>query len=314
MNEQAADPPIEARGLRKVFDGHTAVDGIDLSVGKGEVFGLVGPDGAGKTTTLRMVCGALPPSDGRINLFGFDVVRQSEEAQRRLGYVSQRFSLYPELTIEENLLFRARAYGLSKKHFQERRDNLLAFTRLDRFRRRLTRNLSGGMKQKLALAAALLHEPEVLVLDEPTTGVDVVSRGEFWEMLLELAENGLTILLATVYMDEAERCQQVGLLFRGQLLLQGTPGEIRTEAHLNLLQVVCEPLLVGRQTAQKIEGIRWVEIFGNSLHVAVESQQVGTSLREDLSQAGVRVDAINLIAPGLEDAFFELIRQREAVA
>ncbi len=314
MTEQATEPPIEARGLRKVFDGLAAVDGVDLAVARGEVFGLVGPDGAGKTTTLRMICGALPPTEGNIRLLGFDVARQSEEAHRRIGYVPQRLSLYPELTVDENLLFRARAHGLSRKRFEERREDLLTFTRLGQFRHRLARDLSGGMKQKLTLAAALLHEPEVLVLDEPTTGVDPVSRGEFWQMLLNLAENGMTVILATAYMDEAERCRRVGLLYRGQMLLQGTPQEIRVKANLTLLQVACEPLLEGRQAAQQSEGVRWVEIFGNRLHVAVEKQQVEGSLREDLAQAGVKVASANPIEPGMEDAFFELIRRREAGA
>jgi len=190
MIDQGTEPALQARGLRKFFDGFAAVDGLDVAVGRGEVFGLVGPDGAGKTTTLRMICGALPPTEGSVVVAGFDVARRGDEVHRRIGYVPQRFSLYPELTVDENLLFRARAHGMSGKRFDERRESLLTFTRLGRFRRRLARDLSGGMRQKLALAAALLHEPEVLVLDEPTTGVDPVSRGEFWQMLLAMAEKG----------------------------------------------------------------------------------------------------------------------------
>jgi len=249
MIDQGTEPALQARGLRKFFDGFAAVDGLDVAVGRGEVFGLVGPDGAGKTTTLRMICGALPPTEGSVVVAGFDVARRGDEVHRRIGYVPQRFSLYPELTVDENLLFRARAHGMSGKRFDERRESLLTFTRLGRFRRRLARDLSGGMRQKLALAAALLHEPEVLVLDEPTTGVDPVSRGEFWQMLLAMAEKGMTVMIATAYMDEAERCRRVGLLYRGRLLLQGTPQEIRLAANLTLLEVTCEPLPESRQAA-----------------------------------------------------------------
>jgi len=314
MIDQGTEPALQARGLRKFFDGFAAVDGLDVAVGRGEVFGLVGPDGAGKTTTLRMICGALPPTEGSVVVAGFDVARRGDEVHRRIGYVPQRFSLYPELTVDENLLFRARAHGMSGKRFDERRESLLTFTRLGRFRRRLARDLSGGMRQKLALAAALLHEPEVLVLDEPTTGVDPVSRGEFWQMLLAMAEKGMTVMIATAYMDEAERCRRVGLLYRGRLLLQGTPQEIRLAANLTLLEVTCEPLPESRQAAQQVPGVRWVEMFGDRLHVAIDQAQTEALIRESMTRAGVTVRSVRPIEPGMEDAFFELVRQREAGA
>jgi ABC-2 type transport system ATP-binding protein len=314
MIDQGTEPALQARGLRKFFDGFAAVDGLDVAVGRGEVFGLVGPDGAGKTTTLRMICGALPPTEGSVVVAGFDVARRGDEVHRRIGYVPQRFSLYPELTVDENLLFRARAHGMSGKRFDERRESLLTFTRLGRFRRRLARDLSGGMRQKLALAAALLHEPEVLVLDEPTTGVDPVSRGEFWQMLLAMAEKGMTVMIATAYMDEAERCRRVGLLYRGRLLLQGTPQEIRLAANLTLLEVTCEPLPESRQAAQRVPGVRWVEMFGDRLHVAIDQAQTEGLIRESMTRAGVTVRSVRPIEPGMEDAFFELVRQREAGA
>jgi len=314
MIDQGTEPALQARGLRKFFDGFAAVDGLDVAVGRGEVFGLVGPDGAGKTTTLRMICGALPPTEGSVVVAGFDVARRGDEVHRRIGYVPQRFSLYPELTVDENLLFRARAHGMSGKRFDARRESLLTLTRLGRFRRRLVRDLSGGMKQKLALAAALLHEPEVLVLDEPTTGVDPVSRGEFWQMLLAMAEKGMTVMIATAYMDEAERCRRVGLLYRGRLLLQGTPQEIRLAANLTLLEVTCEPLPESRQAAQRVPGVRWVEMFGDRLHVAIDQAQTEGLIRESMTRAGVTVRSVRPIEPGMEDAFFELVRQREAGA
>ncbi|HUU53447.1 MAG TPA: ABC transporter ATP-binding protein [Armatimonadota bacterium] len=311
MADRVGDPAIAAGGLRKVFEGTAAVDGLDLAVAKGEVFGLVGPDGAGKTTAIRMLCGVLPPTSGGARVLGFDVVSQVEEVRRRIGYVPQRFSLYPELTVEENLLFRARLYGMDRERLDRQRQRLLTFSRLGRFRRRLVGKLSGGMKQKLALAVALLHEPEALLLDEPTTGVDPISRGELWQMLLGLAEQGRTVLVATAYMDEAERCRRVGLLHQGHLLLCDSPREIRREAGLTLLQVSCDPLLAGREAAREAAGVRWVEVFGDRLHVAVEREGAAAGLRRAVERAGVRVAAILPLEAGMEDAFFELVRRRE---
>jgi len=310
MTEPAGEPAIEARGLQKAFDDTVAVDGLDLAVARGEVFGLVGPDGAGKTTTIRMLCGVFPPTAGTARVLGFDVAAHAHEVQRRIGYVPQRFSLYPELTVDENLLFRARVHDMGGEALARRHERLLSFTRLGRFRHRLVANLSGGMKQKLALAAALIHEPEVLLLDEPTTGVDPVSRGEFWQMLLGLAEEGMTVLVATAYMDEAERCRRLGLLHEGRLLLSGTPRQIRQEARLTLLQVACDPLLPSRAAARGTAGVRWVEVFGDRLHVAVEREGSARALRQALEKAGARVTSIEPVEPGMEDAFFELIRRR----
>jgi len=310
MPEMYGDPAIEARGLRKLFDGVAAVDGLDLAVLAGEVFGLVGPDGAGKTTTMRMLCGALPATDGAARVAGFDVVVRPEEVKRRIGYVPQRFSLYPELTVDENLLFQARVHGVVGKTFEDRREQLLSLSRLGRFRKRLTQDLSGGMRQKLALICALIHQPEILLMDEPTTGIDPVSRGEFWELLLGLAAEGITIMAATAYMDEAERCRRVGLLYRGRLLIVGTPREVRREARLTLLQVTCSPLRAGQRTMQGLAGVRWAEVFGDRVHAAVERVEIEDGIRRALEEAGVEVTAIRPIEAGIEDAFFELVRRR----
>jgi len=305
---------IEARHLRKVFGATVAVDALDLAIGRGETYGLVGPDGAGKTTTLRLLCGALPATAGSAMILGFNVASQIDEVQQRIGYVSQQFSLYPELTVDENLSFRARAYGISETDFKHRREQLLAFTRLGRFRRRQARALSGGMKQKLSLAAALLHEPEVVLLDEPTTGVDPVSRGEFWQMLLSLAEQGTTFLVTTTYMDEAERCRRVGLLYEGRLLVEDTPHEVRRLAGITMLEVRCAPLVTGRKIAGSVQGVQWAELFGDRLHLAVEEADIATSLERTLQNAEIQVSSIRQIQPGLEDAFFEFVRRsREAL-
>ncbi len=315
MVELMGKAAIEARGLCRVFarparDAVTAVDGLDLAVLEGEVFGLVGPDGAGKTTTMRMLCGALPPTSGSARVAGFDVVRQAEEVKRRIGYLPQRLSLYGELTVDENLLFQARAHGVATRTFAERRERLLSLSRLGRFRGRQAQHLSGGMRQKLALACALIHEPAVLLLDEPTTGVDPVSRGEFWELLLELAGEGMTVLVTTAYMEEAERCRRVGLMHEGRLLACGTPMEIKREARLDLLELVCDSVERGRATLTPGPGIKWVEVFGDRLHIAVAGPEARAEVRRRLQAAGVAVKSLERIEPGLEDAFFELVRRK----
>ena len=310
MAERVGGSAIEARGLRKSFGEIRAVEGLDLVVLAGEIFGLVGPDGAGKTTAVRLLCGAMAPDSGAARVAGFDVVTEAEEVKRRLGYVPQRASLYGDLTVEENMLFQARVHGIGRRLFEQRQERLLTFSRLGRFRKRLARDLSGGMRQKLAVSCALIHEPEVLLLDEPTTGVDPVSRGELWELLLELTGRGVTILLTTPYMDEAERCARVGLMHEGKLLAGGTPEEIRRGAGLELLQVACEPMAQGQSAAQRVTGVRWVEVFGDRLHVAVRSAaEVEGPLREALVKARVQVTSMRQIAPGMEDAFFELVRE-----
>lgn len=311
------DPPVPAvvaRGLRKSFGAVRAVDGLSLTVQAGEILGLVGPDGAGKTTTMRLLCGAMRPDTGWVRLAGFDVLSQGEEAKGRLGYVPQRSSVYGELTVDENILFQARVHGIRGKVFEERRERVLTFSRLGRFSDRLARDLSGGMRQKLGLACALIHEPEVLLLDEPTTGVDPVSRGEFWELLLSLSARGVTILTSTPYMDEAERCARVGLMYEGRLLAEGTPQQVRAGAGLDLIQVTCEPLLRARSIVQRMPGVKWAEVFGDRLHVAVASaREAEAQLRQALAEAGISVTSMRPIAPGMEDAFFELVRQqREA--
>jgi len=306
-----AAPAIEADGLRKRFGQVQAVNGLSLRVAAGDIFGLVGPDGAGKTTTIRLLAGALPPDQGSARLAGFDVAAQGEEVKRRLGYVPQRSSLYGELTVAENILFRARVHGVKGKVFEERRERLLAFSRLGRFQDRLARDLSGGMRQKLSLACALIHEPEVLLLDEPTTGVDPISRDEFWELLLGLARRGVTIFTSTAYLDEAERCARVGLMYQGRLLAEGTPQEVRGQAGLELLQVSCQPLLAGRDAAQRVPGVSWAEVFADRLHLAVRSaQEAEAPVRTALERAGATVTGMRRIAPGLEETFFELVRRQ----
>jgi ABC-2 type transport system ATP-binding protein len=218
---------IEARGLRRRFGAVTAVDGLDLDVAPGEVFGLVGPDGAGKTTTLRLICGLLEPDEGRVSVAGYDPARDPDAVKDRLGYMAQRFGLYVDLTVEENLRFYAELFGVEPAERDRRMAELLGITRLEPFRGRRAGQLSGGMKQKLALACTLLHRPQVLLLDEPTNGVDPVSRRDFWVILERMVGQGMTLLVTTSYLDEAERCHRVGLMHRGRLLACDRPAAVR---------------------------------------------------------------------------------------
>ena len=228
---------IRSQGLRRAFGRLTAVAGLDLEVAGGEIFGLVGPDGAGKTTTIRMLTGVLPPTAGSAEVAGFDVVRQAERLKDHIGYMSQRFGLYADLTVQENIAFYADIYGVPRRELAARTDRLLGFSNLTPFRRRLAGDLSGGMKQKLGLACALIHTPRVLFLDEPTNGVDPVSRRDFWRILYQLVREKVTIFVSTAYLDEAERCNRLALLHEGRLLCLGTPDEVKAMMPGALLEV-----------------------------------------------------------------------------
>ena len=267
----AAEPTTEvalrATGLRKEFGEVTAVDGVALEAARGEIFGLVGPDGAGKTTTIRMLCGVLLPTAGEAEVAGFDVRHQPEEVKRRIGYMPQRFSLYGDLTVAENLYFFANLYRVPRAERVRRERELLEFSRLGPFRDRLAQNLSGGMKQKLALACTLIHTPEVLFLDEPTTGVDPVSRRDFWRILYSLLREGVTLFVSTPYMDEAERCNRVALMDKGRLLVTDRPKALKEQMHGELLEVVAEPQREAREALGGMAAVLGVQLFGDRLHV-----------------------------------------------
>ena len=298
---------IRADGLCKLFGRETAVDGLDLAVRSGEIFGLVGPDGAGKTTTMRMLAGILDPTDGQAEVAGFNVRRQPEEVKRRIGYMSQRFSLYTDLTVEENLKFFAKIYGVAEDVRKRREAELLAFSRLEPFRQRLTQNLSGGMKQKLALACTLMHTPTVLFLDEPTTGVDPVSRRDFWRILYELLKEGVTLFVSTPYMDEAERCNRVALMDRGRITLCDTPDNLKRRMHGELLEVIAEPLRAAREALANHPALLGMQVFGNRLHLWVRDAATGeAAIRAALTERQVQVVDIRAITPGLEDVFISL--------
>jgi ABC-2 type transport system ATP-binding protein len=300
-------------GLRRSYGTVVAVDGISLTVSRGEMFGLIGPDGAGKTTTLRTVLGLLAPDRGRVETCGLAPRRQRRLLSGRIGYLSQRFSLYGDLSVDENIAFFADIHGV--EGWKPRRDELLEMVRLTPFRDRLADRLSGGMKQKLALACTLVHTPELLVLDEPTTGVDPVSRRDFWRLLARLQRDGLTILLTTPYLDEAERCGRVALMDRGRLLVTAPPDALRAEAG-TAVEVLARPY---RDAAEWLRGqpeVTDVEAFGQRLHASLargaDREAAVRRLDAGLRAAGLQVESVRQTVPSLEDVFIQQIRAAEA--
>jgi len=302
---------ISVRGLRKRFAAVTAVERLDLEVGRGELFGLVGPDGAGKTTSLRLLATVMVPEAGAGTVAGLDLARDAEAIKAKIGYVPQRFSLYGELTVGENLDFFADIFKVFGPARERRFEQVLDFSRLGPSRERLARDLSGGMKQKLALACALLHTPEVLLLDEPTTGVDPISRRELWKLLLELWRAGTTILITTPYMDEAERCQRIGFMQSGRLLEVATPADFKAAYPYEVIEIACGDRRRARRELAPCAGVAGVDLFGDKIHVKVPSAAEWTPrLREVLRARGIAVDSARQVPPSVEDVF--LYRTREA--
>ena len=296
---------IDARDIGKRFGGVVALDQVTIDVGQGEMFGVIGPDGAGKTTLLRLVCGLLSPDAGSIRVHGADPFRAHRAAVASIGYLSQRFSLYGDLSIDENIEFFARIHGV--RDFQPRRARLLDLTGLTPFRSRLADRLSGGMKQKLALACTLVHEPSLLVLDEPTTGVDPVSRREFWKLLAEFLGQGLTILMATPYLDEAERCGRVALLDQGRRLALDAPAALQAAMPGVIIEVVASAPRRALEVARDAAGPAQVQLFGDRLHVRARELGMEQTLRQRFATAGIEVSTMRAIPPTLEDVFIERV-------
>ncbi len=301
---------VEAIGLSKSFGEVAAVRGLHLAVSRGEIYGLVGPDGAGKTTTLRMLCGILAPDAGTARVMGHDVPGETEQVRYRIGYMPQHFSLYGDLTVLENLAFFADLFQVPRGVWQERVARLLAFSRLQPFVHRLAEFLSGGMKQKLALACTLIHEPELLLLDEPTTGVDPVSRREFWRILYSLLRQGVTILVTTPYMDEAERCNTVGFMADGGLVVSGTPAQLKGLVGRQVLELRAEPRRAAMVAAKGVSELEDVRVFGDLLHlVAADAERAEAATRRAMEGRGIRVVSLRRIDPSMEDAFMSLTKR-----
>jgi ABC-2 type transport system ATP-binding protein len=320
---------IEVSGLVKCFDGKAgrfrsprrhgnvpALDHLSLTVQKGETFGLLGADGAGKTTTLRLLNGLLSPDEGTARVAGLDTVHESRQIHHLAGYMPQQFALYGDLSVMENLRFFGEAYGLSRQQRQERIPRLLHFSRLEPFQGRLAAKLSGGMKKKLALSCMLVHEPQILFLDEPTLGVDPVSRREFWTLLSDLrAERGLTVFVCTPYMDEAERCNRVGLLHEGRLIACDSPQAIKKLVPGELVELQASALYEALQLLSGMEGVLEVQNYGQLLHIFVDrAEQREPQIRAQLQASGIASTSMRRIEPRMEDAFVSLIRRQQPSA
>jgi ABC-2 type transport system ATP-binding protein len=300
---------IETANLTRRFGALTAVSGLHLGVRSGEIFGFLGPNGAGKTTTIRMLCGLLLPSEGTARVAGLDVAREAEAVKRIVGYMPQRFSLYGDLTVEENLDFFAGVYRLARQERRRRVSETLARVGLADRRRDLTEHLSGGLKQRLALACALAHSPGVLFLDEPTAGADPPSRQRIWDLLYEAGAEGRTILVTTHYVEEAERCQTIGFMHRGRLIGSGSPERCKAEMAEALLEVEAEPVMQAAAAARGLEGVTGVSIYGHTLRVFVKgATPLRHRLQEALGAQGITVKAVRAVAPTLEDVFMSLTR------
>jgi ABC-type multidrug transport system ATPase subunit len=311
------EPMIECDGLTKRFGALTAVDHVSLSVGKGSIFGFLGPNGSGKSTVIRMLCGILEPTEGTARIGGHDIIREGEPIKEMIGYMSQQFSLYDELTVNENLLFAGKLYGLRDEELKKRRDELIETTHLKRDIGKRASQLSGGMRQRLAMACSLMHKPTVLFLDEPTAGIDPVARRELWDLLFAFAGGGMTLFVTTHYMDEAERCDHVGYIYMSKLIVCGEPDELKKMPEVNpagtrRLDVTCDHVTTALHAMHEMRGVRSATVFGQSMHLLVDESVKREQIDEQLRKVGVSHAEIHEIGPSLEDVFVELSAKHAA--
>jgi len=302
---------IECDGLTKRFGTFTAVDHVSFSVGKGSIFGFLGPNGSGKSTVIRMLCGILEPTEGTARIGGHDIIREGEEIKEMIGYMSQKFSLYDELTTNENLTFSGKLYGLNGRTLTQRRDELIALTHLEPYVNRRAALLSGGWRQRLAMACSLMHKPTVLFLDEPTAGIDPVARRELWDLLFKFAGEGMTLFVTTHYMDEAERCDHVGYIYMSKLIVWGEPDELKQMPEVNppgtrRLDVTCDHITMALQAVRQLKGVRSATVFGQSMHLLVDESVKREQIDEKLRGVGISHAEIHEIGPSLEDVFVTL--------
>lgn len=313
----ASPPMIECEGLTKRFGNFTAVDHVTFSVGKGSIFGFLGPNGSGKSTVIRMLCGILEPSQGTARIDGHDVVRDAESIKGIIGYMSQKFSLYDELTVNENLIFAGKLYGLSGRELEKRRDEMIGITHLEPYINRRAALLSGGWRQRLAMACSLMHQPAVLFLDEPTAGIDPVARRELWDLLFEFAGRGMTLFVTTHYMDEAERCDHVGYIYMSKLIVCGEPDELKrlpevSPSGTRRLDVTCDHVTTALKAMREMRGVRSATVFGQSMHLLVDESVRRADIEEKLRSVGIAQTEIHEIGPSLEDVFVTLSAKEAA--
>lgn len=311
-----AEPAVKTTGLVKRFGDFTAVDQVSLTVAPGEIFGFLGPNGAGKSTTIRILCGLLSPTDGEAQVGGFSVAEEPERVKQSIGYMSQKFSLYNDLTVEENLRFFSGVYGVAPERREERKRYVLQMAGLEQRRDSVTGVLPGGYKQRLALGCAILHEPPIVFLDEPTSGVDPIARREFWDVIYDLSAAGCTIFVSTHYMDEAEYCDRLALMYRGRVIALGSPGELREGlTDRTLLHLECSDLVDAMNALEQEPLVQAVAVFGSGLHLTVEDADTARpAIERRLDAAGVRVERLTPVAPTMEDVFVALIEREEAKA
>src|SRR5437016_10859623 len=308
---------IQCEGLTKRFGTLTAVDHVSFSVGKGSIFGFLGPNGSGKSTVIRMLCGILEPSEGTARIGGHDIVGEMEPIKEMIGYMSQQFSLCDELTVTENLIFSGKLYGLRDKELKQRRDEMIETTHLQPFIDRRASQLSGGWRQRLAMACSLMHKPTVLFLDEPTAGIDPVARRELWDLLFEFAGQGMTLFVTTHYMDEAERCDHVGYIYMSRLIVCGEPDELKQMPEVSppgtrRLDVTCDHVTTALRAMHQMRGVRSATVFGQSMHLLVDESVKRAHIDEQLRKVGVDHSEIREIGPSLEDVVVELSAKHAA--
>ena len=307
---------VEIEGLVKRFGNFVAVDHVSMRVRPGEIFGFLGPNGAGKSTTIRILCGLLAPTSGRAIVGGVDVIADPETVKHNIGYMSQKFSLYDDLTVEENIDFFSGIYGVRGDRQRERKEYVLKMAGLEDRRSSLTHLLAGGWKQRLALGCAILHEPPILFLDEPTSGVDPIARRAFWDLIYQLSAAGHTVFVSTHYMDEAEYCHRVALMYRGKVIALDAPSQLKHSLDaVSILRLECSDVLGAMKTLQESKEVMEVAVFGGGLHVTVaDAERAIPSIRMELEQRGIAVTALSRIEPSMEDVFVALIEEEERKA
>jgi len=306
MNESA----IKTSNLKKVFGDTVAVDDLNLAIGRGELFGLVGPDGAGKTTTMRLLAAIMEPTSGDAWVAGHSIINEGERLKEKIGYMSQKFGLYEDLTVMENIIFYADLYEVPEKERPRRIERLLGFSNLTQFKDRLAGRLSGGMKQKLGLACALIHTPEVLFLDEPTNGVDPVSRRDFWKILYDLLNEGVTIFVSTAYLDEAERCTRICLIHKGRALMDDNPAAIKKSLGIPMIEMWSDEAREAVGIIRGISGVQSVSLYGSKLHVAVSGSDLVDEIIREAGRSGIVIRGHREILPSIEDIFISRVEVR----